>query len=98
MRRFRTSVSLGSVVCAALLAGALPAVAADSPIGTYVKESKGGAMTVQIEQWGPGKAKLVWHFKGRGMDSMSMSLISGLDGKDAPVIVNGKPSGETMAI
>jgi len=98
MRRSPTIVTLVSMVFVALLAGAPPAVAADSPIGTYVKKEKGGEMTLQIEQWGPGKAKLVWHFKGRGMDGMSMSLISGLDGKDAPLVLNGKPSGETMAI
>src|SRR4029079_12003174 len=40
----------------------------------------------------------VWRFKGKGMDGTSMSVASGLDGKDAPVLVNGKPSGETMAI
>jgi len=98
MRRSPTIVTLVSMVFVALLAGAPPAAAADSPIGTYVKKEKGGEMTLKIEQWGPGKAKLAWSFKGRGMDGMSMSLISGLDGKDAPLLVNGQPSGETMAI
>lgn len=27
-----------------------------------------------------------------------MTVVSGLDGKDAPVLLNGKDSGETMAI
>jgi len=98
MRRSPTIVILVSMVFVASLAGALPAAAADSPIGTYVKKEKGGAMTLKIEQWGPGKAKLVWSFKGGGMDGMSMSLVSSLDGKDAPLLANGKPSGETMAI
>ena len=100
MRRSPTIVTLVSMVFVALLAGAPPAAAADSPIGTYVMKAKDGKpeTTLKIEEWGPGKAKLVWHFKGRGMDGMSMSLISSLDGKDAPLVLNGKPSGETMAI
>ena len=100
MRRFPMIVTLLPVVFVTLLAGALPAAAADSPIGTYAKKGKDGKgeMTVQIEEWGRGGAKLVWRFKGGGMDGMSMSVASGLDGKDAPVLVNGKPSGETMAI
>jgi hypothetical protein len=32
------------------------------------------------------------------MDGMIMSVVSALDGKEAPVLLNGKDSGETMAI
>ena len=55
-------------------------------------------MTMTIEAWGKGKAKLVWTFKGHGHGRLIMSVVSALDGKDAPVLLNGKDSGETMAI
>ncbi len=99
MRRVLT-VSVLLFSFAALLVGAPPAAAADSPVGTWVKKAKPGQpiMTLTIEAWGKGKAKLVWTFKGQGMDGVIMSVVSALDGKEAPVLLNGKDSGETMAI
>ena len=99
MRRLLT-VSVLLFSFAALLVGAPPAAAADSPVGTWVKKAAPGlpTMTLTIEAWGKGKAKLVWTFKGQGMDGVIMSVVSALDGKEAPVLLNGKDSGETMAI
>ena len=94
------TVSVVLFFVAALLVGGPHAAAADSPVGTWVKKGKPGQpiMTLTIEAWAKGKAKLVWTFKGHGMDGMIMSVVSALDGKDAPVLLNGKDSGETMAI
>jgi hypothetical protein len=82
------------MVASLLLLGASPA-AADSPIGTWVKKSEAGkpAMTLTIEEWRPGKAKLTWHIA-----KMVLTLVSELDGSDAPLLIDGKPSGETMSI
>jgi hypothetical protein len=79
------------------LMGASPAAAADSPIGTWLKKSETGkpAMTLTIEEWRPGKAKLTWRIP---MSKMVMTLASALDGNDAPLLIDGKPSGETMAV
>ena len=79
------------------LAGAPPATAAGSPIGTWVKKAEGGkpAMTMTIDTWGPGKAKLTYDIKE---PPVVLTIVSALDGNDAPVLINGKPSGETMAI
>ena len=98
MRRW--FVPLVVVVFAVLLAGAGIGLAADSPVGTWGKKPTAGGieMTLKIDAWGRDKAKLVWTFKGKGMDGMSMTVVSGLDGKDAPVMMNGKDSGQTMAI
>jgi hypothetical protein len=99
MRRFQTMVSFVSTVFLALLAGALPAAAADSPIGgTYVAKAKDGKpeMTMKIDEWGPGKVKLTYHVKG--VDNMVLTIVSDLKGKEATVALNGKPTGETMAI
>ena len=99
MRRFLTvPVLLAALV--SLFAFAPPVAAADSPVGgTYVKKSKEGTpeMSMSVEAWGPGKVKLSWRIKIKGTE-MTMSVISKVDGTDADVIVNGKPSGETMAI
>jgi hypothetical protein len=85
------------VLAASLLAGASPALAASSPIGTWVKKAEAGkpAMTMTIETWGPGKAKLTYDIKD---PPIVLTIVSALNGTDAPVLINGKPSGETMAI
>jgi len=95
MRRSLTVLMV--MVAALLLTGASPAAAADSPIGTWVKKAEAGkpAMTLQIEQWSPGKAKLTWHV---AQANMVLTIVSALDGTFAPLLLNGKPSGETMSI
>ena len=84
------------IAFAALLAVASPA-AADSPIGTWVKKTEANkpAITLTIDAWGNGKAKLTWHFN---RSAMVLTVVATMDGTDAPVLINGKPSGETMAI
>ena len=93
----RSLTVLMVMVAALLLTGASPAAAADSPIGTWVKKAEAGkpAMTLQIEQWSPGKAKLTWHV---AQANMVLTIVSALDGTFAPLLLNGKPSGETMSI
>ena len=95
MRRSLTVLMV--TVAALLLTGASPAAAADSPIGTWVKKAEAGkpAMTLEIEQWSPGKAKLTWHI---AQANMVLTIVSTLDGSFAPLLMNGKPSGETMSI
>jgi hypothetical protein len=98
MRRFLTVPVL--VVLASLLSFVPPAGAADSPVGgTYVKKTKDGKpeIAMSVEAWGPGKVKLTWHIKIKGTDT-TMSVVSAADGKDAEVLVGGKPTGEMMAI
>jgi hypothetical protein len=91
------SVPVLLVAFAAQLASVSPAIADSSPVGTWVKKAEAGnpKITFTIEEWGPGKAKLTWHLKEV---SLVLTVVSLLDGKDAPLLVNGKPSGETMAI
>lgn len=82
---------------ASLLAVASPAVADNSPVGTWVKKAEAGKpkITLTIETWGDNKAKLTWTLKA---SAMVLTLVATLDGTDAPLLLNGKPSGETMAI
>jgi hypothetical protein len=97
MTRLATMQILLAMVVAALLAGAPPAEAADSPIGTYLKKAEAGkpAMSMTIEQWAPGKAKLTYRIQD---PPIVLTIVSALDGSESPVLMNGKPSGETMAI
>jgi hypothetical protein len=102
MRRFSTtrlavSVTVSLAVVVTSLVGARWAVAADSPIGTWIKKEEPGkpGMTLKIDQWGDGKAKLTYHIKD---PPIVLTVLSALDGTEAPVLMNGRPSGETMAI
>ena len=99
MRRVDASVTVRVflVAFASLLAIASPAFADDSPIGTWVKKGEAvkPQITLTIEAWGSGKAKLTYHLKE---PPIVLTIVSMLDGNDAPVLVSGKPSGETMAI
>jgi len=100
MKRWAVTRFLGWAVFAALALAASGADAADSPIGTYIKQPEPGkpgkpGMTMKIEQWEPGKAKLTYHIKD---PPIVLTVLSALDGTEAPVLMNGRPSGETMAI
>lgn len=97
MTRFGTMRCVAAMVFGALLAGGARAEAADSPVGTYLKKTEAGkpAMSMTIEQWAHGKAKLTYHIKD---PPIVLTIVSALDGTESPVLMNGKPSGETMAI
>jgi hypothetical protein len=94
----KRSLTVLMVMVAALvsLVGASPATAADSPVGSWVKKAEAGkpVMTLDIEQWSPGKAKLTWHI---AQANMVLTIVLPLDGTSAPLLINGKPSGETMS-
>lgn len=82
-----------------------PVFATDSPVGTWIRQNDpasplpaGVVIQMEIEKWG-NSGKLTYHFPAmQGQPAMVMTVETNLDGKDAPVIMNGKPSGETMAI
>jgi len=80
------------VVC---LAFAQPLWAADWT-GTWTSKSHPG-ITMTIEPYGAGGSRITYHIK---MDSkvIVMSMESALNGSEATVMFDGKPSGETMAI
>src|SRR3954471_8598113 len=86
-----------AMVFVASLMRAPSAEAADSPIGTYLKKADAGkpAMTMTIDQWAPGKGKLTYRIQD---PPIVLTIASALDGSESPVLMNGRPSGETMAI
>jgi hypothetical protein len=82
------------VVC---LLGLSALVQADGlPTGTWIRRDPmpGGAIALTVEAAGGGR-KLTYKFADA---SMVMTIVTQLDGKDAPVLLNGQPSGQTMAI
>jgi hypothetical protein len=88
-------------ICAvtAFLEGARPAAAADSPVGTWKTmgdfSNAKGEMTMVIERWSKGGAKLTYRMVNQ---PIVLTLESKLDGSDAPLLMNGQPTGETMAL
>lgn len=84
------------VVC---IAGLLPVVRAENlPLGTWVRRPNpdGVSATMVIEAAGAGR-KVTIKMSAAGGTS-TMIVTTQLDGKDAPVLVDGKPSGQTMAL
>ena len=82
-----------------------PIFAADSPVGTWVRKNDpsekippGSPIEMEIQKWG-NSATLTYHIPAiQGQPAMLLTLDTNLDGKDAQLMMNGKPSGETMAI
>jgi hypothetical protein len=49
-----------------------------------------------IEMWGKSRIKATYHIQSA--EKMVMTIDSKADGSDAPVMMNGQPSGQTMGI
>ena len=76
---------------------ATTAALAQVGVGTWVKQtnsSKPGTMTMTVEACCNEGRRLTYRMAG----NIVMVVESAFDGSEAPVLVNGKPSGETMAI
>src|SRR5262249_44031262 len=82
------------------LVGAIPVLQADGfPVGTWVRRpnNDGITSTMLIEAAGTGR-KFTMKVSFSGGQTSTMICTSQGDGKDAVVSVDGKPSGQTMAI
>jgi hypothetical protein len=83
----------------------VPVFAADSPVGHWIRKNDpdtpvpaGAPMEMQIEKW-ENSARLTYHIPAvQGQPAMVLTLETNLDGKEAQLMMNGKPSGETMSI
>ena len=66
------------------------------PTGTWVRRNPlpNGPIALTVEAAGSGR-KLTYKFAD---PSNVMTIVTQLDGKDAPLLMNGQPSGQTMAI
>jgi hypothetical protein len=79
--------------------GAARSLHAQIDVGTWVRASTDSmpAMTLTVDACCNGGRRLTWHFVIGGTPT-ELTIESRLDGSDAPVLVGGKPTGETMAI
>ena len=68
-------------------------------VGTWVRTAPASmsGMTMTVETCCNGGRRLIYHLDINGTETI-LSVESRLDGSDAPVVVGGKPSGQTMAI
>ena len=71
------------------------------PVGTWVKRQPevSTRMNMTVEAVGTGQ-RITYRLVGPNgpTPDFVMTILTQLDGKDAPLVVNGKPSGETMGI
>ena len=69
-------------------------------VGTWIRtDGKGKGITMTVEKCCNGGERLVWHIPAMGnQPPTTMTVESPMDGTDVPALVDGKPSGETMAL
>jgi hypothetical protein len=98
-----TIAAARSIPCILALLGTLgPArgLHAQMGAGTWVRKptaSTPGTMTMTVEACCKGGRRLIYHIDINGRGTI-LSVESPFDGNDAPVLMDGKPTGETMAI
>jgi hypothetical protein len=92
VRRFACSAAL------LWIPGFVGPIRAQMGIGTWLQQSgpNAGNITMTVEACCNGGYRLTYHLNGHS--EMTMVVDSALDGADAPILIAGRPSGETMAI
>jgi hypothetical protein len=66
-------------------------------VGTWVQTAPMKGLTMNVDQCCNGGRRLTFHITV-GQKTQTVTIESRFDGSDAPQIVDGKPSGETMAL
>ena len=97
-----TTVTARSLACGVALLGALGSATslhAQMGIGTWVRKSTASmpGMTMTVEACCNGGRRLIYHVDINGTETL-LTVESRFDGSDAPVLMAGKPSGQTMGI
>lgn len=88
------------VVAMMLSLGSAPHLSAQIGVGTWAKDSSGdGQMTMKVETCCGSKGRrLTYTIPRKDMAPMQITVDSPFDGSEVPVMIGGKPTGETMAI
>jgi len=102
MESTRTMINLKRLtfLLAVLAPGAVQPLHAQLDLGTWVRQENStmtGSMTMTVEACCNRGRRLTYHIVIGNTTSL-LTVESQLDGTEAPVMMNGKPSGETMAI
>ena len=84
---------------AVLALGSAGPLHAQIEVGTWVRQSTDSmpGMTMTVEACCNGGRRLIYHVVIAKTETV-LTVESRLDGSDAPVLMGGKPSGETMGI
>src|SRR5947208_3361656 len=71
---------------------------ADSPwTGTWVlREQRQGSLIMTVEEMGSG-LKITYTIVGSNGPAATWSIQTQLDGKDVPTVMNGQPTGQSLA-
>jgi hypothetical protein len=79
--------------------GSTQSLHAQIDVGTWVRQSTASmpGMTMTVQACCNGGRRLIYHVDIQGTE-MLLTVESRFDGSEAPVLIGGKPSGETMAI
>jgi len=98
LRSFRHFPGMVFVVCLLSLSTMVGADSLWSGIWILREPPQGGRLTMTVEEVGNGW-KLTYKVVGPAAPGTIVStVLTQLDGKDVPVLVEGKPSGQTMGI
>ena len=83
-----------------LALGWASAARAQIAVGNWARtDSAGMGMTLTVEACCNGGLRLTYHIPAMGdQPAATLTVDSPMDGTEMPVLLNGKPSGETMAI
>jgi hypothetical protein len=65
--------------------------------GTWVQTAPMKGFTMTVEECCNGGRRLIFHVAS-GQKMQTMTVESRFDGSDTPVLIDGKPGGETMAL
>ena len=97
MSTFKVLATVGTILVLLAISAALEA---QMVVGTWLRtptKTAPGVMTMTVEPCCGSGYKLTYRF-AMGDNQTVMTVESPFDGTEVPVLVNGKPSGETMAI
>ena len=95
-----STVRSSALVIVLGLTCAADVVHAQVGVGTWVRQNPDptmGSMTMTVEVCCGGGRKLTYHFSISGTSHV-LTVESPFDGTEVPVLLDGRPSGETMAI
>ncbi len=72
---------------------------AQIPVGNWVRtDAQANGLTMTVEACCNGGLRLIYHVPITGQPPMTVTVDSPMNGTEVPSLVNGKPTGQTMAI
>ena len=100
MKLHAATTRAASLLALLLVLGWTGAARAQLAVGNWARtDSAGMGMTLTVEACCNGGLRLTYHVPAMGdQPAATLTVDSPMDGTEVPVLLNGKPSGETMAI